>query len=324
MLRYFIKRLLQLIPVMIIISFIIFFIVELMPGDPLTAMLGDSLPNDPLEVERLRERMGLNDPFLVRYARWTGNVLTGDLGTSTYYGGEDVSTIMATRIKNSFILNFTAMIFAILIAIPVGIKSAVNKYGLFDNFFTVVVFLGISMPSFFFALLLIYFVGLNVDFIPTGRMTSILRPETVSRPVYYLDVMRHMILPVTVMTFLNLASLTRYTRNSMLEVLKQDYIRTARSKGLKEKVVIYKHAFRNALIPLITILTLWIPTLFSGAIITETVFNWPGIGRALFSGINRQDRNLVMGCLVFFALLRVLANLLADLLYGVVDPRVRY
>lgn len=324
MLKYLIKRFIGLIPILLIISFIIFFMIELMPGDPLSTLLGDTMPNDPLERERLREEMGLNRPLVTRYGDWLGSLVRGDLGKSSIYGYEDVSSVMTRTIRASFILNITSFLLALLIAIPIGVKSAVKKYSLFDNVFSVVVFLGVSMPSFFFALILIYIFGLNIDFLPIGRMTSILRPESVSRMTYTLDVMRHMILPVTVMTFLNLAPLARYTRNSMLEVLKQDYIRTAKSKGLKDKVVIYRHGFRNALLPLITILTMWIPTLFGGAIILETVFNWPGVGRALLRGINGQDRGLVMACLVFFALLRVSANLLADFLYGVVDPRVRY
>ncbi len=324
MLTFIGKRLLQLIPTMLVISLLIFIVLDFMPGDPVQAYLGVGSEVSPARQEQIREQLGLNDPLPIQYINWLGRVATGDLGRSNTYNAE-VSDVIFGFIWNSFLLNIFALIFALLIAIPVGIKSAVKKYGLFDNFFTVFSLTGVSMPTFFFALILIFVFARNIDWIPlNGMRTSIMAVRGYdSLWANIVDVGRHMLLPVTVLTMTSLATLTRYTRNSVIEVINQDYIRTARSKGLKEKVVIYKHAFRNALLPLITILGMWIPALFGGAILLETVFLWPGIGRVLLSGITGQDLSLVMATLVFYALLRVLGNLLADISYGFADPRVR-
>jgi len=324
MLRFLGKRLLQLIPTLLIISLLIFFVLDLMPGDQVQAYLGIGSEVEPERQEQIKEELGLNEPLFVQYIYWLGRVLTGDLGRTNIYNAE-VSDVIFGFIWNSFLLNIFALIFALLIAIPVGIKSAVKKYGLFDNFFTVFSLAGVSMPTFFFALILIFVFARNFDWIPlNGMQTSIMAVrgyENIWQQI--MDVGSHMLLPVTVLTMTSLATLTRYTRNSVIEVINQDYIRTARSKGLTEKVVIYKHAFRNALLPLITILGMWVPSLFGGAILLETVFLWPGIGKVLLNGITSQDLSLVMATLVFYALLRVLGNLLADVSYGLADPRVR-
>jgi peptide/nickel transport system permease protein len=217
------------------------------------------------------------------------------------------------------------MIFAFAIAIPVGIKSAVKKYGLFDNFWTVFSLTGVSMPSFFFALILIFFVAIPIKWLPLNgmRTTLYLAKGYDSFGQEVLDVLKHMILPVTVVTISSLASLTRYVRNSVIEVINQDYIRTARSKGLAEKVVIYKHAFRNALLPIVTLLGMYIPGLFGGSILLETVFIWPGIGHVLYTSILDRDYSMLMAGNTFYALLMLAGNLLSDLSYALVDPRVR-
>ncbi len=324
MLRFLGKRILQLIPTMLIISLLIFIVLDFMPGDQVQAYLGVGSEVSPARQEQIREQLGLNEPLPVQYLLWLGRVARGDLGRTNIYNA-DVSDVIFGFIWNSFLLNIFALIFALLIAIPVGIKSAVKKYGLFDNFFTVFSLAGVSMPTFFFALILIFLFARNIDWIPLNGMRTPIMAVRGYESLWQniTDVGRHMILPVTVLTMTSLATLTRYTRNSVIEVINQDYIRTARSKGLKEKVVIYKHAFRNALLPLITILGMWVPALFGGAILLETVFLWPGIGRVLLNGITSQDLSLVMATLVFYALLRVIGNLLADVSYGLADPRVR-
>jgi peptide/nickel transport system permease protein len=325
MLKYIGKRLLQLIPVMIVISIIIFFVLSKMPGDPVQAYLGQGSQVPPERQEQIRELLGLNEPLYVQYFMWLKRVIIDrDLGRSMVFG-DDVSSIIGTFVWNSFLINIFALFFALLIAIPVGIKSAVKKYGAFDNFFTVFSLVGVSMPTFFFALILIFFIAIPIDGIPlNGMRTPILAIRGYDSVFHKMfDIGKHMLLPVTVLTLTSLATLTRYTRNSVIEVINQDYIRTARSKGLAEKVVIYKHAFRNALLPLITILGMWIPSLFGGAILLETVFLWPGIGQVLLRGINNQDLSLVMATLVFYAILRVIGNLVADVSYGLADPRVR-
>ena len=222
-------------------------------------------------------------------------------------------------------LNVVGFILAFGISIVVGIRSAVKKYGAFDNFWTVFSLGGVSMPSFFFALLLMFFIAVNVSWIPlNGMRTTILNAmgyDSLWQEIK--DVAVHMILPVTVITLSSLASLTRYVRNAVIEVINQDYIRTARSKGLREKVVIYKHAFRNALLPIITLLGAYIPSLFGGAMILETVFLWPGIGNILFTSIMNRDYSVVMAANVFYALLMMMGNLLADVSYAIADPRIK-
>lgn len=324
MLRYIGKRLLHLIPVIVIITIVIFSIIELMPGDPVNAYLGVGSKTSVEQQTRIRELLGVDQSPVVRYFKWLGRVVTLDFGKSLKYR-KPVVEVIGTFIWNSFRLNLVSMILAFAISIPVGIKSAVKKYGRFDNFWTVFSLTGVSMPSFFFALLLVFFVAIPVSWIPlNGMRTTILAAKGyASTWQEILDVGKHMILPVTVLTISSLASLTRYVRNSVIEVINQDYIRTARSKGLAEKVVIYKHAFRNALLPIVTLLGLYIPSLFGGAIILETVFLWPGIGNILYTSILDRDYSMVMAANVFYAVLMLAGNLLADVSYALVDPRIK-
>lgn len=323
MLKYIGKRLLHLIPVMIVISMAIFLIMELMPGDAVQAYLGVGSGVSPEQIAAMKEKLGLDGNIVERYLNWAGRILKGDFGRSILRRAP-VADIIGANVWNTFILNFFGMVLAFAISIPVGIKSAVNKYGKFDNFWTVFSLLGVSMPSFFFAMILIFFVG-----IPLGLPLTLMRdPLSVVRGYPSLgaelvDVARHMVMPLTVLTISSLASLTRYVRNSVLEVINQDYIRTARSKGLSEKVVIYKHAFRNALLPIVTLLGSYIPALFGGSIILETIFKWPGIGNTLFEAIFKQDTSLVMAINIFYAVLMLAGNLLADISYALVDPRVK-
>ncbi len=324
MLKYILRRLLHLIPVLLIITIILFGLLEIMPGDPVNAYLGVGSNTTVEQQQQIRAQLGLDQPFHIRYVKWLGRTLQGDFGNSYKYR-KPVSDVIGTYIWNSFALNIVAMVFAFAIAIPVGIKSAVKKYGLYDNFWTVFSLTGVSMPSFFFALLLIFFVAIPVSWLPLNgmRTTLFLAKGYDSLGQEILDVLKHMILPATVLTISSLASLTRYVRNSVIEVINQDYIRTARSKGLSEKVVIYKHAFRNALLPIVTLLGLYIPSLFGGSILLETVFIWPGIGNILFTSIGDRDYSMLMAANVFYAVLMLAGNLLADLSYALVDPRIR-
>lgn len=324
MLKYIVRRLLHLIPVILIITIILFGLLEIMPGDPVNAYLGLGSNATVEQQQQIREQLGLDEPFHIRYIKWVGRTLTGDFGNSYKYR-EPVVDVIGTFIWNSFYLNVVAMVLAFAIAIPVGIKSAVKKYGAFDNFWTVFSLTGVSMPSFFFALLLIFFIAIPVKWLPlNGMRTTIYMAKGYdSFGQEVLDVLKHMILPVTVLTISSLASLTRYVRNSVIEVINQDYIRTARSKGLAEKVVIYKHAFRNALLPIVTLLGLYIPSLFGGSILLETVFIWPGIGNVLFTSIGDRDYSMLMAANTFYAVLMLAGNLLADVAYAFVDPRIR-
>ena len=323
MLKYIGKRLLHLIPVMLIISMVLFGIMELMPGDAVNAYLGVGSGVSVEQQAQMREELGLNKNVVVRYGNWLGRTLKGDFGKSILLRAP-VRDVMGRSIWNTFILNFFGMVIAFAISIPVGIKSAVKKYGAYDNFWTVFSLVGVSMPSFFFALVLIFFVG-----IPLGLPLTLMRDPMQAVRGYpslwaeLVDIGRHMIMPLTVLVISSLASLTRYVRNSVLEVINQDYIRTARSKGLSEKVVIYKHAFRNALLPIVTLLGSYIPSLFGGSLILETIFKLPGIGNRLHEAIFKKDTSLVMAINVFYALLMLAGNLLADMSYAFVDPRVK-
>lgn len=325
MLKYILKRFLNLIPVMLIISIIIFWILNMMPGDFVQGYLGTGSKVTVEQQQQIREKLGLDKPKYVQYLKWLQRSVTGDFGTSLKYK-QPVNQIIAKFIWNSFLVNVIAMVFAFGIAIPVGIKSAVKKYGKFDNFWTVFSLAGVSMPSFFFALILVFFIAVpSKGVVPINgmRTTTLAAMGYESTIAEVIDVLKHMILPVIVLTIMDLASLVRYVRNSVIDVINQDYIRTARSKGLKEKVVIYKHAFRNALIPIVTLLGMYIPALFGGAIILETVFLWPGIGNVLYTSILDRDFSMVMAADVFYALLTVAGNLLADVSYALVDPRIR-
>jgi len=312
-----------LIPVMLVISMVIFLIMELMPGDPVQAYLGVGSGVSVEQQQALKEQLGLDGNRVERYLNWLGRTVRGDFGKSILQKAP-VADIIGTSVWNTFLLNIVGMFFSFAIAIPVGIKSAVNKYSHFDNFWTIFSLVGVSMPSFFFAMILIFFVG-----IPLGLPLTLMRdPMMVVRGYPSLwaeivDVGRHMIMPLIVLVISSLASLTRYVRNSVLEVINQDYIRTARSKGLSEKTVIYKHAFRNALLPIVTLLGSYIPALFGGSLILETIFKWPGIGNTLHSAIFKQDTSLVMAINIFYAMLMLAGNLLADISYALVDPRVK-
>lgn len=318
MFKYIGRRLLHLIPVIILISMLIFTIIKLTPGDPVGANLDPR--STPEQKAAERARLGLDKPIPVQYWNWLKRSVRGDFGNSYIYK-VPVSEVIPTFIKNSFILNVFVYIFAFLISIPIGIITAVKQYSKTDNFWSAFSIIGISMPTFFFGLLLIYFFSVKLDMFPISGMKTVGSKATGWANIK--DIFHHMVLPGTVLIIGSLASLVRYTRTSMLEVINQDYIRTARSKGLQEKVVIYRHAFRNALIPIVTIVGFTIPGLFSGAVMLETVFNWPGIGRVLVDAVNLRDYNLMMALNMFFAILTLLGNLLADIGYALVDPRIK-
>lgn len=320
MLKYILRRLLQLIPVVLVISILIFALVQAMPGDPVTAYLGDASKVRPEIKQQIVQKLGLDKPVHIQYLVWLKRMVTGDFGRSVVHK-KPVGEVINTFIWNSFLLNLVVFFLSFLIAIPIGIVSAVKKYSKFDNFFTVFSLVGVSMPVFFFALIMIFIFSVNLRVLPmNGMVTPGTKAVGFARAM---DIAWHMVLPVTVLTLSSLASLTRYVRNSMLEVVKQDYIRTARSKGLNEKVVIYRHAFRNALIPIVTLIGLYIPGLFTGGVITETIFIWPGIGRILYESVMSRDYSLVMALDLLFAMLLLLGNLLADIGYALVDPRVK-
>ena len=323
MLKYILKRLVSLIPVLFIISIIIFSIVKAMPGDEVSAYLGIGSRVTPERRAAIEQLLGLDKGLVEQYFNWLFRFIQGDLGNSIQLK-VSVGEVIGKYIWGTFLLNGTSLLVAMLISIPIGIKQAVKKYSIFDNFFTVFSLIGVSVPTFFFALLLIFFVAIPLG-LPINGMVDPIKDSFGHDGIldYISDVGIHLLLPCIVLAFSSFATFSRYVRNSMIDVINQDYIRTARSKGLKEKIVIYRHAFRNALIPLVTLLGMYIPTLFSGAMILESVFIWPGLGQVLIQAIVKRDNSLVIACLMFTAILTVLGNLLADILYSVADPRIK-
>lgn len=324
MAKYILKRIATMIPVLLIISVVIFGTVKSMPGDEVTAYFGAGSKVTAEQREHVRELLGLDKSLPEQYVRWMGRMVTGDLGSSVTLK-KPVAEIIGDYVWNTFYLNVVSLIVALAFAIPIGIRQAVKKGSIFDNFWTVFSLLGTSVPTFFFALILIFFIGLNIPGMPINGMRDTMLASFGYDNIFQEigDIALHSIFPVIVLAFSSFASFSRYVRNSMIEVINMDYIRTARSKGLKEKVIIYKHAFKNAQIPLVTLLGLYIPSLFSGAVILESVFIWPGIGKILIDAINQRDNSLVMACLMFSAILMLLGNLLSDICYSIVDPRIK-
>lgn len=319
--QFIIRRLLQSIPTIIGASIVIFLVFSLAPGDYLTIKFGQDPKMTPERMAELRELYGFNKPLYEQYLSWIGDMFKGDLGVSLVHQ-KPVTTVINTFMWNSFIIAICVLVLQWILAAIVGIYAAIKQYSLYDSFVTLLVFIAMSFPSFFLGLLLLKWLAVDYRIFPLGGMVTTGADHTGLAHVW--DVAKHMALPVITLTLLGLGSLTRYFRTSMLEVIRQDYVRTARAKGLKERVVIFKHAFRNALLPLITLFALELPGLFSGAIITERIFNWPGIGRVTLDSIYLRDYPLIMGFTLFTGVLTVLANILADVLYGVADPRVRH
>lgn len=313
--QYILRRLLQTIPILLGVSIIIFIIVHSTPGNPYAYLFGPRV--DPTMKARLMEEMGFNDPLPIQYVRWLGETLKGNLGYSIR-SQQPVTELLAKAIPNTLILTGTAFIIGLLLAIPIGVLSATKQYSGVDYSVTAFAFIGISLPSFFSALLMVYFFAVRWPIFPMNGIT------TPGQPWSLVDLLYHLALPALTLGLRDMASYTRFTRSSMLEVLKQDYVRTARAKGLSERIVIFKHALRNGLIPVITLLGFSLPSLFGGAIITETIFSWPGMGLLSFSAVGNRDYSILMTTNMFFAFLVIMGNLVADILYAVADPRIRY
>ncbi|MGI6315299.1 MAG: ABC transporter permease [Christensenellales bacterium] len=321
MLKYIVKRILILIPVFICITIILFGVTKIMPGDPVKAMLPTSLKAEQYQLayNKMYAKLGLDKSIPEQYVRWLVNFFQGDFGFSTKYNRE-VKLVIGEPIRNSVILNFFVIILELAIAIPVGIRCATKRFSLYDNFWQVFSLVTYSMPSFFLGLSLISIFAIKLDLLPMGGMPN----STLETGfAYILSWLKYVTLPAITLTIISLAGTIRYVRNAMIECLSQDYIRTARAKGLNERVVVYSHAFRNALIPVSTIVVFTIFSLFSGSAITETIFGWHGIGKVLVEAVNARDTQLIVTLNAFFAFLSVIAVLIADVVYGLVDPRIK-
>ena len=328
MAKYIVKRLLLAILILFGVSLIIYVLMRMMPADFVDQQFAAQTSQGTVSAEdlaRLKEIYGLSDNsfwgLIKGYFQWLGNFCRGNLGQSFKYN-QPVAKVISQNMWTSFFIAFVSLIFQFLIAIPLGVTAATHQYGVRDYVVTVLTMIGISLPSFFFAAMLIKIFAVDLGWFPIGGMgdASVTDASGLS---YLLGNIHSLILPIFTLTVLSIGSLMRYTRTNTLEVLSADYIRTARAKGLKESKVIYKHAFRNTLIPLVTLLAGILPTLFSGAMITEQVFALPGIGNLAYQAQIAGDIPFIMGYNMFLAVLSVLGTLLSDIMYVVVDPRVK-
>ena len=320
--RYILKRLVMMIPVILGITVISFAVMKMAPGDP-TSILTDLNPNMNEEaVNRIRAHYGLDQPWYVQYLKWLRNMLMLDFGTSFAPDGRPVLDKILERIPITILINLVSMFFILIVAIPIGVLSAVKQGSFFDQTTTIIVFLGFAIPTFWLALLLMILFGVELEWLPISGIRS-LDYADLSLPARVLDLAKHLVLPVFVSAFGGLAGMSRYMRSNMLEVVRQDYITTARAKGLDERTVIFRHALRNALLPVITLLGLSVPGLIGGSVIFETIFAIPGMGQLFYQSVMMRDYPTIMGILVIGAFLTLFGNLLADVSYSFADPRIR-
>lgn len=322
MFSYLVKRVLFMIPLLLGITIICFFVMRLAPGSP-TDLQTQMNPKASAEMrQRLMSLYELDKPVYVQYASWLTKLARGDLGTSFSSDHRPVADKILERLPITIAINLLSLIIIIAVAVPIGVLSAVHQDSLFDKVMSVIVFIGFAAPTFWLALLLMIFFGIHLGWLPISGLRS-LNYEYLSAWGQLTDLARHLILPVFISAFGGLAGLSRYMRANMLEVIRQDYILTARAKGLSERQVIYRHALRNALLPAITILGLSIPGLIGGSVIFETIFAIPGMGQLFYMSVMARDYPTVMGILLIGAILTLVGNLIADISYAVADPRIR-
>lgn len=304
MLKYIAKRILMLVPVIIGVSLVVFMIISMTPGDAVDILL----PSDATEAEfsMLREKLGLNDPLLVQYGRYLLGMLRGDLGTS-WYTNESVFFSFMQRLPATLTLTLAALFASVILAIPLGVYSSLHPGSIADRAFATMSFAGVSMPTFWIGLMLIILFAVQWRVLPSGGSGTF----------------RHLLLPATVLGINHSAEIMRMARASMLDVVNSDFIRMARSKGIKESAVIYHHGLRNAIIPILTVMGHQFANGFGGSTVIETVFSWPGVGRLIIESIHRQDRPMIMGCMILITTLISLVNLLVDILYAFADPRIK-
>jgi peptide/nickel transport system permease protein len=324
---------LQIIPVLIGVSIVVFFMVRAIPGDPAQILLGQQATQE--QVEQVRENMGLDKPIFVQYGLFLKDAATGDLGNSIVTG-RPVMTELLGRLPATFELTAFAMLVAVVVGVPVGVISAVKQYSLLDKVTSVLALTGISMPIFWLAMILVVIFGVNLQLLPfPGRLDSTTAITALTGLVLvdslltlnfagFWDGLLHLVMPAIALGTIPMAVVMRMTRSSMLEIMNEDYVRTARAKGVVPWRVIFKHALRNAMLPTVTVIGLQVGLLMGGAIITETIFSWPGIGLYAYQSVSSRDYASIQGVVLYGAVLFVLVNLLVDILYAVLDPRVRF
>lgn len=310
MFKYSLKRTLELIPTIFIVLFIVFFVTRVIPGDPAAVMLG---PQASVEaVEELREDLGLNDSIPKQFGAYLKGVVRGDLGKSYYYN-KPVTELIGNAFPNTLLLATVAIIIGVLVGIPVGVISATKQYSAFDYISMVLALVGISMPLFWLGLMAVLLFSVNLGWLPSTGMGD----------GSIIDLMKHLVLPSLCLSTGSVATFARFTRSSMLDIIKQDYVKTARAKGLRERLVIWKHSFKNALPPIITVVGMQFSSLLSGAVLTETVFTWPGLGKLIVDAIQNRDYALVQGSVVYIAFVYIILNLIVDICYAFLNPKVK-
>lgn len=308
-----IKRLLNMIPMLFFITIISFILMHLAPGDPLQAYISPDMNVE--DIERIRESLGLNDPIIVQYFKWLFNTIQGNLGYSMV-NSKPVLNLIFERLGPTILLSGSALVISIIISIPVGLISGYKKNSIIDKVLNVVSYIGISIPSFWFGMMLIYVFSIKLNIFPSVGMRTIGVDTN-------LDLINHLILPVTVLSFYNLSVYIRYIRSSTIEQLKQDYVTTQYAYGASTKDILFKHVLKNTLLPVITIFGMSLPSIFTGAFITETIFGWPGMGQLGVNAIFGYDYPVVMGITLFSSAMLIIGNLIADILYAMVDPRIK-
>jgi peptide/nickel transport system permease protein len=324
MTNYLIRRVFEMALVLLLASVMIFLILHISPGGPFDEIANGKGLRGAEYLERMNRLLGLDQPLHIRYINWAGKILHGDFGDSwRVSAGRPVFDLILSRVGNTLILMSAALTFSLILALIIGIFSAIKQYSFWDYLVTGLSFFGLSMPIFWFGMLMMLIFSLQfkewgLPYFPVGQMHEVGLEDSIP------DLIWHMVLPVIVLGLFMVAQWSRFVRSSLMETLRLDYIRTARAKGLAERVVVIKHALRNALIPVITVVALQIPGLFGGATVTETIFAWPGMGRLLYDSVIASDWPVAMGILIISAVLVVISNLVADLLYAVADPRIRY
>ena len=310
MIKYISKRLLELIPTMLVVIFIVFVITRVIPGNPAAVILGPQASVE--DIEKLTQELGLNNSLLTQIVDYFKGVIKGDFGKSYYYN-QPVFDIIIERFPNTLILSMSSMLLSLFIGIPAGIISATKQYSKLDYIIMIIALIGISMPVFWLGLMLVLVFSVNLGWLPSVGMGS----------GGFLTTIKHLILPSICLAAVSSGVFARFTRSSMLDILKEDYIKTATAKGLKGRIIIWKHALKNAFPSIITIVGIQFSQLLSGAILTETIFSWPGMGKLIVDSIEKRDYSLVQGGVLFVAFIYVIINLAVDISYAVVDPKVR-
>ncbi len=311
---YLIRRTIFLVPLMLGLSLVMFVLIHSAPGDPVTALMGERGASNPDFVEETRKQLGLDQPLPVQYIKWVAQLAQGDFGTAYTFNRTPVLELIGQRFWGTIQLQAVALAIGLVIAVPVGILSATRQYSATDNSVTVGSFIGLALPNFWLALLLQIWLGVELGLLPT---LSAGQDE-----VAYPEKLKFWVMPVIVLALPNVAYFARFMRSSMLEVIHQDYVTTARAKGLSGNTVLYRHALRNALIPMVTVVGLQLPRILSGAVVIEQIFAWPGIGALTFDAITRRDYPVILGVTMITGLAVMVVNLLTDIVYALVDPRV--